>query len=87
MAKNKIIYGNDILIDLTSDSVTPSTLAQGETAHNKSGNQIVGIAELKRGSEVINETLVFHDTDFYTVNSETVIAGNRVNNETFTIDL
>ena len=87
MAKNKIIYGNDILIDLTSDSVTPSTLAQGATAHDKGGNQIVGTAELKLKSEVINETLIFNDTDFYKVNSETVIVGNRIDNEMFTIDL
>lgn len=87
MAKNKIIYGNDILIDLTSDSVTPSTLKIGETAHDKGGNQIVGTAELKLKSEVINETLIFYDTDFYKVNSETVIVGNRIDNEMFTIDL
>lgn len=87
MAKNKIIYGNDILIDLTSDSVTSGTLAQGATAHDKGGNQIVGVAELKLKSEVINETLIFYDADFYKVNSETVIVGNRIDSEMFTIDL
>lgn len=87
MAKNKIIYGNDILIDLTSDSVTSGTLAQGVTAHDKGGNQITGTAELKSKSEVINETLIFYDTDFYMVNSETLIVGNRIDNELFTVDL
>lgn len=39
---NKIIYGVNTLIDLTSDTVSASTLAQGTTAHDASGNQIVG---------------------------------------------
>ena len=42
MAKNKIIYGDETLIDLTSDTVSPSTLLSGETAHDRSGEEIVG---------------------------------------------
>lgn len=39
---NKIIYGGKTLIDLTADTVTPETLAEGVTAHDKSGAPIVG---------------------------------------------
>ena len=39
---NKIIYGGNVLLDLTGDTVTPQTLAQGATAHNAAGEQIVG---------------------------------------------
>lgn len=42
MAKNKIIYGSEVLIDLTADTVTEDTLAQGITAHDKSGEIITG---------------------------------------------
>lgn len=42
MAKNKVIYGSEVLIDLTADTVTPDTLAQGITAHDKSGEIITG---------------------------------------------
>lgn len=42
MAKNKIIYGSEVLIDLTSDTVTPDKLAKDITAHDKSGEVIVG---------------------------------------------
>lgn len=42
MAKNKIIYGDEVLIDLTGDTVTPETLANGVTAHDMSGEQITG---------------------------------------------
>ena len=39
---NKIIYGGQVLIDLTSDTVTADKLAQGITAHDKSGATITG---------------------------------------------
>ena len=42
MGRNKIIFGNEVLIDLTSDTVTPSDLAYGVTAHDNSGAQITG---------------------------------------------
>lgn len=46
MAVNKVIYntenGAETLIDLTGDTVTPETLAVGATAHNASGEVIVG---------------------------------------------
>lgn len=42
MAVNKIIYGDQTLIDLTSDSVTADKLAHGYTAHDKSGATITG---------------------------------------------
>lgn len=42
MANNKIIYGDQVLIDLTQDTVEPSKLALGVTAHDKSGDIITG---------------------------------------------
>lgn len=39
---NKIIYGNEVIIDLTADTVEPSKLAKGATAHDKSGEIITG---------------------------------------------
>ena len=39
---NKVIYGGKVLIDLTGDTVTPSDLARGVTAHDKSGAEITG---------------------------------------------
>lgn len=47
MAVNKVTLNTDdgeqILIDLTSDTVTPATLAAGRIAHDASGRQIVGV--------------------------------------------
>ncbi|MGM9946986.1 hypothetical protein [Floccifex sp.] len=45
MSVNKVIYGTDVLIDLTSDTVTPNALLNGFTAHDKSGNIINGTLE------------------------------------------
>ena len=42
MAINKVIYGGDTLIDLTSDSVTPPKLKIGATAHSANGSIIDG---------------------------------------------
>lgn len=42
MAKNKIIYDGNVLIDLTADSVTASDLAYGVTAHDRHGDVIMG---------------------------------------------
>lgn len=40
--KNKIIYGGNVLIDLTADTVDPSHLLSGYTAHDRSGAPIEG---------------------------------------------
>lgn len=42
MAINKVIYGGNILIDLTGDTVTPDKILSGYTAHDKSGASIEG---------------------------------------------
>ena len=37
MAINKVVYGSTVLVDLTDDTVTPSTLLEGYTAHGADG--------------------------------------------------
>ena len=39
---NKVVFDGKTIIDLTGDTVEPSTLAAGTTAHDKTGAQIVG---------------------------------------------
>lgn len=46
---NKVIYGGQTLIDLTSDTVSAAKLLSGETAHDKSGAQITGSIASKSG--------------------------------------
>lgn len=42
MAKNKVIFGGAVVLDLTADTVTASDLASGVTAHDRHGDAIVG---------------------------------------------
>lgn len=42
MGVSKVVLGNKVLVDLTLDSVTPQTLLTGSTAHDKTGDQILG---------------------------------------------
>lgn len=39
---NKVIYGGNVLVDLTADTVDPSHLLKDVTAHDKSGAPIAG---------------------------------------------
>ena len=54
MAVNKVKAFGETLIDLTGDTVTPDTLAQGVTAHNAAGARITG-RMTPNGSEAAQE--------------------------------
>lgn len=42
MAVNKVIFGSEVLLDLTNDTVEASKLMKGIKAHDKAGNLIEG---------------------------------------------
>lgn len=60
MAVNKVVYntanGPETLIDLTGDTVTSETLAKGVTAHDASGNAIIGMASTEHTHTTITES-------------------------------
>ena len=49
MAVNKVVLGEDTLIDLTADTVSADKLSKGVTAHNMAGEPIVGTMEAGSG--------------------------------------
>lgn len=55
MGINKIVYNGGTLIDLTGDTVTADKLAQGYTAHDKSGEVIIGTATGGGGAVIQDE--------------------------------
>ena len=55
MAVNKVVFGGETLVDLTSDTVSPDTLLEGETAHSASGEKIVGKAIIGNGKVTIKQ--------------------------------
>lgn len=46
MANNKVVFGDETLIDLSSDTVNAAVLYSGITAHNAAGEPIVGTLTL-----------------------------------------
>lgn len=50
MAINKVVYGEDTLIDLTEDTVKPESLLKGYTAHGAHGELINGTFEQKENN-------------------------------------
>lgn len=42
MGISKVVLGDETLIDLTSDSVSPENLLQGATAHGADGEEVIG---------------------------------------------
>ena len=61
MAISKVVYGSTVLIDLTSDTVSPESLVSGVTAHKSDGEQITGTntkdADTRDGTAVVSEIL------------------------------
>ena len=50
MAVNKVVLGEDTLIDLTADTVSADKLSKGITAHDMAGEPIVGTMEAGGGT-------------------------------------
>lgn len=44
---NKVVTGNTVRLDLTGDTVTPESLLEGFTAHDRTGSAITGAAKQK----------------------------------------
>lgn len=74
MAVNKIVMntesGEKVLMDLTSDTVTPDTLAEGATAHDASGQKITGRMAAGGGSVSWNDLT---DKPFEETASDTLV--------------
>lgn len=65
MAVNKIVIDNEIKIDLTADTVSPSTLALGITAHDKSGELIIGTMASSPDAPTISELTIGGDLSYW----------------------
>ena len=48
MAVNKVVYGNNTLIDITGDTVTAGDVVSGETFHTADGVQTTGTLQIQR---------------------------------------
>jgi len=71
MAKNKIIYGGTVLIDMTTDTATAAQILDGYTAHINTGEQVEGTctydadtsdATAQRAEILLNKTAYVNGT-------------------------
>lgn len=51
MANSKIIFGGDVLIDLTADTVTADKLLKGTTAHGADGEAVLGTCDFDANTQ------------------------------------
>ena len=61
MAVNKVVINDKTAIDLTGDTVTPSDLVEGETAHDATGMQITGTRPATSGTDTSDATATEED--------------------------
>lgn len=61
MAVNKVVINDNTVLDLTGDSVTPSDLREGVTAHDATGMQITGTRPATSGTDTSDATATAKD--------------------------
>jgi hypothetical protein len=67
MANSKIVYFGKVLMDLTKDTVVADKLLTGYTAHDKSGEEIVGTCDFDVNSQdaTVNPAEILKDKTAY----------------------
>ena len=61
MAVNKVVINDKTVLDLTGDTVTPSDLVEGVTAHDATGMQITGTRPATSGTDTSDATATASD--------------------------
>lgn len=61
MAVNKVVINDKAVLDLTGDTVTPSDLVEGVTAHDATGMQITGNRPATSGTDTSDATATAAD--------------------------
>ena len=61
MAVNKVVINDNTVLDLTGDTVTPSDLREGVTAHDATGMQITGTRPATSGTDTSDATATAGD--------------------------
>ena len=65
MGINKVVVNDEVKLDLTADTVSPSTLASGITAHDKSGELIIGTMASSPDAPTVSELTIGGDLSYW----------------------
>lgn len=79
MAYNKVVYGSNVLIDLTADTVTAATLLRDVTAHAADGTDIIGTCDYDADTSDANATAAQILSSYTAYVNGSKITGNMVN--------
>ena len=85
---NKVEYFGKVLIDLTEDSITPNKLLLGETAHDKTGSEIVGTIPSQNGETFTpsnTEQVIVHGGTYVTSDMKIAPIPSKYESWTFTL--
>lgn len=80
MAISKVVYGSETLIDLTADTVEPSKLLKGFTAHGADGEKVTGTCEFDVDSSDATATAAEVLTGKTFAKGGSVLTGSMKNN-------
>lgn len=80
MANSKIIFGGEVLIDLTGDTVTADKLLKGSTAHGADGEAVVGTCDFDANTQDATATAAEILSGKTAYNKGTKVTGSMKNN-------
>ena len=81
MGRSKIIFGEEVLMDLTADTVKEEKLLKGVTAHDAAGNPITGTCEFDANTQDATATAAEILTGKTAYNKGVKVTGEMPNNE------
>lgn len=80
MANSKVVFGGEVLIDLTADTVKADKLLKGYTAHGADGEQVVGTCQFDANTQDATATEAEILTGKTAYNKGVKITGKMANN-------
>lgn len=78
--KSKIVFGDEVLMDLTADTITPDKLLKGYTAHGADGEPITGSCEFDANTQDATATEAEILTGKVAYNKGVRVVGKMPNN-------